>query len=265
MSMINVENLTFSYLPATTIFFKTSAFRSTPIGSWVLSAETAEEKRPFFISCWGSMSTAEPLLRPWSSTIFPTLWKARTASRKKFRWKTLPLMEEWELMRELSYLDVEADVLWCPFKTLSNGEQAKALLAALFFYEGHFLLIDEPTTHLDTKARALVSAYLKKKKGFILVSHGRCFPDDCVDHILSPNRANIKVQSGNFSSWMENFQRQQEFEQAHLYVWDEPLNFIDIYSRIQIEQLLRSVSPTTIFVEHDQAFQKAIATKAIHL
>ena len=52
---------------------------------------------------------------------------------------------------------------------------------------------------------------------------------------------------------------------AHLYVWDEPLNFIDIYSRIQIEQLLRSVSPTTIFVEHDQAFQKAIATKAIHL
>ena len=97
------------------------------------------------------------------------------------------------------------------------------------------------------------------------MSHGRCFPDDCVDHILSPTRANIKDQSGNFSSWMENFQRQQEFEQAHLYVWDEPLNFIDIYSRIQIEQLLRSVSPTTIFVEHDQAFQKAIATKAIHL
>ena len=33
-----------------------------------------------------------------------------------------PLAEEWELMRELSYLDVDVDVLWRPFETLSNGE-----------------------------------------------------------------------------------------------------------------------------------------------
>lgn len=54
----------------------------------------------------------------------------------------------------------------------------------------------------------------EKKKGFILVSHDRRFLDDCVDHILSINRANIEVQSGNFSSWMSNFERQQEFELA---------------------------------------------------
>lgn len=115
-------------------------------------------------------------------------------------------------MRELSYLDVEADVLYRPFETLSNGEQTKILLAALFCNEGHFLLIDEPTNHLDVHAREMVSAYLKKKKGFILVSHDRAFLDGCVDHILSLNRASIEVQSGNFSSWMENFERQQEFE-----------------------------------------------------
>ena len=33
-----------------------------------------------------------------------------------------PNAESWELMRELSYLDVDADVLWRPFETLSNGE-----------------------------------------------------------------------------------------------------------------------------------------------
>ena len=69
-------------------------------------------------------------------------------------------------MRELSYLDVEADVLYRPFETLSNGEQTKILLAALFCNEGHFLLIDEPTNHLDVHAREMVSAYLKKKKGY---------------------------------------------------------------------------------------------------
>ena len=54
-------------------------------------------------------------------------------------------------------------------------------------------------------------------------------------------------------------------EQAHLYVWDEPLNFIDIDSRLQIEELLRGFAPTMIFVEHDRAFQEAIATKVIAL
>lgn len=125
-----------------------------------------------------------------------------------------PRAEEWELLRELSYLDVDAEVLWRPFKTLSNGEQTKVLLAALFLNEGHFLLIDEPTTHLDSHAREKVAAYLKKKKGFILVSHDRRFLDGCVDHILSLNRASIEVQSGNFSSWIENFERQQKFEAA---------------------------------------------------
>ena len=115
-------------------------------------------------------------------------------------------------MRELSYLDVDADVLWRPFETLSNGEQTKVLLAALFLNKGNFLLIDEPTNHLDTAAREKVSAYLKKKKGFILVSHDRCFLDGCVDHILSLNRNNIEVQSGNFSSFMRNFEQQQQFE-----------------------------------------------------
>ena len=40
-------------------------------------------------------------------------------------------------------------------------------------------------------------------------------------------------------------------EQAHLYVWDEPLNFVDLYSRMQIEQLIPQIFPTMLLVEHD--------------
>ena len=54
-------------------------------------------------------------------------------------------------------------------------------------------------------------------------------------------------------------------ERAHLYVWDEPLNFIDVYSRMQIEQLIESFSPTMLLVEHDIAFRDAIATKIVNL
>ncbi|MCL1830923.1 MAG: ABC-F type ribosomal protection protein [Oscillospiraceae bacterium] len=52
---------------------------------------------------------------------------------------------------------------------------------------------------------------------------------------------------------------------AHLYIWDEPLNYIDILSRIQIEELILSHSPPLIFVEHDKTFCENIATKSILL
>ena len=54
-------------------------------------------------------------------------------------------------------------------------------------------------------------------------------------------------------------------EKAHLYIWDEPLNFIDVISRMQIEELLLEYAPTLIFVEHDSEFCNNIATKIIRL
>ncbi|NTV79384.1 MAG: ABC-F family ATP-binding cassette domain-containing protein, partial [Clostridiales bacterium] len=52
---------------------------------------------------------------------------------------------------------------------------------------------------------------------------------------------------------------------AHLYLWDEPLNYIDVYSRIQIEELLLEYKPTMILVDHDIRFQDKIATRVVEL
>ena len=41
-------------------------------------------------------------------------------------------------------------------------------------------------------------------------------------------------------------------QQAHVYIWDEPLNYIDIISRIQIENMILEYAPTMILVEHDK-------------
>ncbi|OBZ17172.1 MULTISPECIES: Lsa family ABC-F type ribosomal protection protein [Bacillales] len=54
-------------------------------------------------------------------------------------------------------------------------------------------------------------------------------------------------------------------EEVHLHIWDEPLNFIDIISRMQIEELLLEYSPTILFVEHDKEFCSNVATKTIEL
>ena len=61
-------------------------------------------------------------------------------------------------------------------------------------------------------SRELVGQYLNTKHGFILVSHDRYFLDQCVDHILSINNTNIEVQRGSYSSWVENKERQDQYE-----------------------------------------------------
>lgn len=121
--------------------------------------------------------------------------------------------EQWQIERELNLLQLDPDVLWRPFETLSGGEQTKVLLALLFIDEEHFPLIDEPTNHLDITARAHVAAYLKRKKGFIVVSHDRHFVDEVVDHILSIEKSRLVIYQGNFSVYEEQKQRQDQFEQ----------------------------------------------------
>ncbi len=54
-------------------------------------------------------------------------------------------------------------------------------------------------------------------------------------------------------------------ERAHLYLWDEPLNFVDVISRMQVRDLLLAAQPTMLFVEHDRAFVDEIATRIIPL
>ena len=54
-------------------------------------------------------------------------------------------------------------------------------------------------------------------------------------------------------------------ESANIYIWDEPLNYIDILTRIQIEEAIMKYKPTLIFVEHDETFVKNISTKIIHI
>ena len=214
MSMIKVEDLTFSYPASHDRIFDSVSFQIDT--NWKLGfvGRNGRGKTTFLQLLMGNYPYQGTIVSSVPFDYFPYPVADQTQWTQDVLQSVCPQAQSWELLRELSYLDVDPEVLFRPFATLSKGEQTKVLLAALFLKEGHFLLIDEPTNHLDTQARDLVSAYLRRKQGFILVSHDRHFLDGCVDHILSLNRANITVQNGTFSTWLENFNRQQAFEQA---------------------------------------------------
>lgn len=438
MSMIRVEDLTFSYPSSPDFVFEYVSFQIDTDWKLGFFGRNGRGKTTFLNLLLGKYEYRGTIQSSVEFDYFPYPVPHGERLVAEVLEEICPQAQEWELLRELSYLEMDGDALWRPFHSLSNGEQTKLLLAALFLNEGHFLLIDEPTNHLDLAAREAVSAYLKRKRGYILVSHDRCFLDGCVDHILSINRTNIEVQSGNFSAWLSNFEQQQQSElaqnqrlqkdikrlqqssrrtsawsdqvealkisplfyhtdllalcsraapvydgeaacrpvsfeirqgdrialagkngsgktsllkllaglpltfcgtvkrgsglivsyvpqdtahlrgtlsdfareqdieeslfkailrkmdferaqfekriedfsagqkkkvllagslcqKAHLYLWDEPLNYIDLYSRMQIERLIQAYAPTIVFVEHDMAFQNAIATKTVHV
>ena len=52
-------------------------------------------------------------------------------------------------------------------------------------------------------------------------------------------------------------------EQAHLYIWDEPLNYVDLFSREQIAELIVRHRPAMLLVEHDVSFLEEIGARCI--
>lgn len=214
MSMIQVSSLTFAYNGSSdTVFDNVSLQLDT---DWRLgfTGRNGRGKTTFLKLLTGAYAYQGRITAsvPFDYFPFPAPDPAHTALDAA---ETIaPDYEYWRLVRELHRLQLAEELLCRPFGTLSGGEQVKLLLALLFARENRFLLIDEPTSHLDREGRRLVADYLRSKSGFILVSHDRAFLDGCIDHILSINKTDIEVQKGNFSSWWENKRLRDEWERA---------------------------------------------------
>ena len=85
--------------------------------------------------------------------------------------------------------------------------------------------------------------------------------DGCVDHMMALNKTGVEVVSGAFSSWWENKARKDAFEQTK----NDRLRGEIRRLEQSAEELLSSYRPTMLFVEHDGAFRRNIATRVIQL
>lgn len=216
MAQISVNNLTFYYDGSIDNIFEDVSFIIDTDWKLGFVGRNGRGKTTFLRLLMGEMEYKGSISHSMEFDYFPYSFAGLDLSMNSIDLieKLCPDYELWQVCRELNLLDVDAGVLYRPFETLSNGEQTKLLLALLFSGDTRFLLIDEPTNHLDIQARQIICDYLKKKKGFILVSHDKAFLDECVDHVLVLNKTNITVEQGNFSSWWENKRRQDEYELA---------------------------------------------------
>ena len=214
MSLINIANLTFAYDGSYDNVFTDTSFQIDTDWKLGFCGRNGRGKTTFLKLLMGQYEYSGAITASVDFVYFPFVVEDGEAHTLDVIMGVAPDAQIWQIQKELSKLAVDEETLYRPYATLSGGEQTKTLLAGLFLRENAFLLIDEPTDHLDMAARETVARYLNGKSGFILVSHDRRFLDGCVDHILSINKANIEIQKGDFTSWHHNRQLQDEYEAA---------------------------------------------------
>ena len=231
MATIQISNLTFSYDGSYDTIFDDVSLQIDTLWKLGFCGRNGRGKTTFLKLLMGEFEYRGRIASDVNFDYFPFEVQDTELSVLDIIFEITPASEEWQVRKELSLLSVDDGVLYQPFYTLSNGEKTKVLLVGLFLKENNFLLIDEPTNHLDSFARSVVADYLKGKNGFILVSHDRAFLDECTDHTLSINKANIEVVKGNFSSWWEQKGRRDAFELAQNVKLGKEINRLKVATR----------------------------------
>ena len=212
MSLISVNNLTFGYDGSLNNIFENVSFNIDTDWKLGLIGRNGKGKTTFLKLLQGKYEYRGTISKNVDVDYFPFEVTNKNRMAIEIVKEIAPNIEDWEIIKELNLLNSDTEILYRNFNLLSGGEQIKILLISLFLKGNNFLLIDEPTNHLDIETRNNLVNYLEKKKGFILVSHDRNFLDKVVNHIISINNTNIEIQQGNFSSWKENKDRQDNFE-----------------------------------------------------
>ena len=128
----------------------------------------------------------------------------------------LDALDAWDLD---SRLEMAMDALRCPpgetpVKILSGGERRRVALCRLLLQKADILLLDEPTNHLDAETVAWLEHHLSQYAGTVIaVTHDRYFLENVAGWILELDRGYGIPWKGNYSSWLEQKQKQLQHEE----------------------------------------------------
>jgi ATP-binding cassette subfamily F protein 3 len=96
---------------------------------------------------------------------------------------------------------------------LSGGEKSRLILAKLLINPPNFLLLDEPTTHLDVDAvDALVKALTEYEGTIVFISHDIHFVRSVANVVFEVKNGRVRKFSGNFDYYL------QKREQPEVYI-----------------------------------------------
>ena len=205
--------------------------------------------------------------------------------------KLMPLIHHKKMLvnirdYSLKYIDAEKPIFTDLTFTISQGERValqgengcgkSTLIKMILDKTGDSkTCIPVSESGICETASGMVISYVNQETSMLKGSIFRfCTERNLDESLFCAILRQLDMDRVQFSKNMEDYSEGQKkkvliaaslLTQAHLYVWDEPLNYIDVFSRMQIEKVLLQYQPTMLFVEHDIKFLNKIATKVVEL
>jgi ATP-binding cassette subfamily F protein 3 len=104
----------------------------------------------------------------------------------------------------LGQFNFKGDVIYKTIQMLSGGERARIALLRLLMQPLNFLILDEPTNHMDLQSKKAIESALNAYDGtIIVVSHDRTFLDAVTDTIFFMTNSTIKTYHGNYTMFKQ--------------------------------------------------------------
>ena len=157
----------------------------------VLPVDSGSRKLGYHVSAGYFSQTRLDVLNP-TRTVFEELMSATTVSVPMTQARTL-----------LGVFNFRGDDVFKPVRVLSGGEKSRLILAKLLINPPNFILLDEPTTHLDIDGvEALTSCFKKYAGTLCFISHDLFFVKEIADHIVEVNNGVLKQYPGGLDYYL---------------------------------------------------------------
>jgi ATPase subunit of ABC transporter with duplicated ATPase domains len=112
---------------------------------------------------------------------------------------------ESELRSKLNRFYFGEEAITKKLKTISGGEKVRIKLLELILKNANFLILDEPTNHIDIDTREILEDSLLNYDGSILfISHDRYFINKLANKIFYIDNKKIKEYLGNYDDYKKS-------------------------------------------------------------
>lgn len=161
---------------------------------------------------------------------------------------------DWELELRIARTMTEAGLdgigLGRALGSLSGGELTRLALAAAWLQEPDFILLDEPSNHLDAESRMRLQEMVRNSHcGVLVASHDRALLRE-MDAILELSLRGLQRYGGNFDAYQEQKEKEQA---AALQAYESAQNRLRQQERHAREVRERQEKRSAAGVKHGKA------------
>jgi ATP-binding cassette subfamily F protein 3 len=115
----------------------------------------------------------------------------------------------------LGIFNFHGDDVFKPVSVLSGGEKSRLILAKLIINPPNFMLLDEPTTHLDVAGvEALIRAFQNYKGTLCFISHNLFFIREIANHIVEVDNGILRHFPGGLDYFLDKKQGRAQAEKG---------------------------------------------------